>query len=331
MDTLIKRIVSFGMFSVLVVASSMSFVVVSDSVRAASCTNTSNYGVATMTVTVPATGEYRLWSRMKIPSASASTYQLEVDGNTCWQVGGSNVPTNTWTWVDWYGSNATQKVNYTFTSAGSHTLKLIGSSVDVQVDKVILLGTGEKCSDGSTEPSGDGVSCATGPAATATNGGSTGTNPVAGETTPTIVSANQDNAVQTSYVIDGKVVQTSNGAAALDTTKLEDGTYEVQTVVKLKDGSEVSETQTITVQNKKSLIQKLKVPLLIGGLLLVVVGLMYVSFRFFFRGDIAVLSEKLKSVTSKNESPVKTEPNSEYLDPEIIKPTIDSPPEQNKK
>jgi hypothetical protein len=286
---------------------------VSHAAIAAACSNASNYGVATMTVSVPAAGDYRIWSRMKVPSTAASTYQLEADGNTCWQVGGSNVAVNVWTWVDWTGSNNAQKVNYTFT-AGNHTLKLIGTSVNVQVDKVILLGTGEQCSDSSTSPTGDGSNCATGPAATSTSSGSQGS------TTPSVVVANQANVAQTSYVVDGKVVQSSTGATALDTSKLPDGTYNVQTIVKLKDGTEVTANETITVKNKKSFIAKHKVLILIGAVVLLLVCVAFAFWWLFYRGHGAVLVDKVKSMFGKN-IPISDAPSSTYVDPQVIQPS----------
>ncbi len=312
-------------FIVVVIAPliiAISFILTPNIASAAACTNASNYGVATMTVNVPAAGDYRIWSRMKVPSSVASSYQLEVDGNTCWQVGGTNVPVNTWTWVDWSSGNSAQKVNYIFT-AGNHTLKLIGSSVNVQVDKVILLGSGELCSDKGTTPTGDGTNCASAPAVTTTGSSGSGsiTPVVAGTTTPTIVTSNQANATQTSYLVDGKVVQTSNGAAALDTTKLADGTYNVQTVVKLKDGTEVTDNQTITVKNHKTIFEKYRPALIVMTVAVVLIGVAYAAWRLFYRGDISILSEKFKNLTSKNEQPKQNSPQEQYSEPEIVKPT----------
>ncbi len=302
-----------------------SFLFGGTKVLAAACTNTSNYGVATMTVAVPAAGEYRVWSRMKVPSSSASSYQLEADGNTCWQVGGSNVPTNTWTWVDWYGGSSTQKINYTF-SAGNHTLKLIGSSTNVQVDKVILLGTGEQCSDSTTTPSGDGSNCANGPTATTTPGGTTTQPPVtSGTTTPSIVEENKANAVQTSYIIDGKVVQTSPGAAPLDTSKLADGTYSVETVVNLKDGTEVKATEVIAVKNKKSFIQKNHI-LIIALAIILAVGL-FLLWRIFFRGSFPLVANLFQKKAGSNTAAPTSSPLQGYAEPQVIVP--DKPNDTN--
>jgi hypothetical protein len=264
---------------------------------------------------------------MKVPSTAASTYQLEVDGNTCWQVGGNNVPVNTWTWVDWYSGNSTQKVNYTFTT-GNHTLKLIGSSVNVQVDKVILLGSGELCSDKGTVPTGDGTNCASAPAVTPTGGGSTTPTPpvVAGTTTPAIVASNQANATQTSYLVNGKVVQTSDGAAALDTTKLANGTYDVQTVVKLKDGSEVTDNQTITIKNNTSIFKKYRPAIIAMVAVIMLFGIAYAAWRLFYRGDVSGIAEKFKNIGGKNQQSTLPE---QYTEPQVVKPSEKLPEDKN--
>lgn len=306
---------------VLSLAITLGILALPVTIKAAACSNSSNYGVATMTVSVPAAGDYRIWSRMKVPSSAASTYQLEADGNTCWQVGGANVPTNTWTWVDWTGGNSAQKVNYTFT-AGNHTLKLIGSSANVQVDKVILLGAGEQCSDKSTTPTGDGSNCASGPVASSTGSGTQGpTTPVSsGSTTPSIVEENKTNAAQTSYIVNGKVVQSSSGAAPLDTTKLPDGTYDVQTVVTLKDGTEVQATEIITVKNNKSFFAKYKVIIIVAGVVALVIGVLLALWWLLYRGYGAVLSDKFKKPSNSAAQSQQTSTDS-YAEPEVIKPS----------
>ncbi len=304
----------------------MSLIAVSSNTYAAACSNTSNYGTATMTVSIPATGDYRIWSRMKVPSTSSSTYQLEVDGNTCWQVGGSNVPVNSWTWVDWSGGNSLQKVNYTFTSTGNHTLKLVGSAAGVEVDKVILLGAGELCSDNGTSPAGDGSNCSAGPVAT-----NTGTTPaptpvnapVAGTTTPGIVQQNQANAAKTEYFVDGKLVQSSDGAQALDTTKIPDGTHKLDTVVTLKDGTKVADSQTVIIKNNQNFFGKYKTVLtLLGVIAGIAVGL-FVSWLVWFRRHPINIGQLL------TRAPSQPQTTPMYHEPTIISPNTIEPDKGN--
>lgn len=208
--------------------------VVTNNASAAACANANNYGVATMTVNIPTSGDYRIWSRIKVPSTAASTYQLEADSNTCWQVGGSNVPVNAWTWVNWYGGNSAQKISYTFSTTGSHTLKLIGVATNVQVDKVILLGTGELCSDGGTTPTGDGTNCATAPTPTS---GSNPTQPVT--TTVTATTGQQVVEPKENQVISqGQLI-------SLDTSTVTD-TAKIKTVQKVEFYDDKTLVQTVT-------------------------------------------------------------------------------------
>lgn len=260
-----------------------AFMVVSfpQKVLATACANPSNYGSASWTTTIPATGTYTVWSRVLVPDSTNDSFQLEIDGANCWLVGGTNIPSNTWTWVNWYGGNTSQKVTHNFTTTGSHTVKIIGSAANVQVDKVVLLGSGEQCADGSTTPTGTGDNCSSGPTVqSGSTGGGSATDPInSGSTTPSIVTENQYNAAETQYKINGQVVQSSRGAAPLDTTKLADGTYEVETMVTLKDGSVLSEIRTITVDNSKTFIEKFGRLFVITGILIVIIGATYVIHR----------------------------------------------------
>src|SRR5687768_5147928 len=68
-------------------------------VNAAACTApATDYGSVSMDVTVPEAAVYRIWTRINTPNTSNNTYLLEVDANNCYNVGGSNLQANTWTW-----------------------------------------------------------------------------------------------------------------------------------------------------------------------------------------------------------------------------------------
>jgi hypothetical protein len=256
--------------------------------------------------------------RLRIEARSALGVDVYWCWCWCWQVGGTNVPVNSWTWVDWSGSNSTQKVNYTFT-AGNHTLKLIGSSANVLVDKVILLGTGEQCSDKGTTPTGDGSNCAAGPTATPGTGGTQNPTPVSsGSTTPSIVEENKANVAQTSYVVNGKVVQTSPGPAALDTKKLTDGTYTVETIVKLKDGTEVKATEVIAVKNNKTLLQKNKILIVSLGLAAILAAGVYIFWRLIYRGRLPWYSGSHQNNAGNTVQAPTVEQG--YVEPQVITP-----------
>ncbi len=122
-------------------------------VHAATCQPpATDFGSATITITVPATAVYRLWSRIMAPDTGNNSYLLEVDGTTCYNVGGGTVPTSAWTWIDYQGGTTSSKVQQSL-SQGSHTLKLIGNKPGVKVDRIIAI------SDVTCTPTGLGDDC----------------------------------------------------------------------------------------------------------------------------------------------------------------------------
>lgn len=147
----------------VVVAVASTTVYVSTPASAAACTVPgTDYGTVTMTATVTTAATYRIWTRMAAPSSSANTYLLEIDGNTCFTVGGSTVPTyssgsttrfqsGTTNWISKTSGGAT--IDTALTS-GSHTIKLIGNAADVVVDRVLIT------ADTTCVPTGVGDNCA---------------------------------------------------------------------------------------------------------------------------------------------------------------------------
>lgn len=111
-----------------------------------------DYGTATLSLAVPATATYRIWTRMQVPNTSDKTYLLEVDGATCYNVGGGSIPATTWTWVDYASGTSSNKVQQSL-SQGNHTLKLIGNAPGVKVDRIVAL------SDLTCIPNGFGDNC----------------------------------------------------------------------------------------------------------------------------------------------------------------------------
>jgi chitodextrinase len=140
-----------GIFIAAVLASSFTFF--KQNVSAAACTAPSaDYGTATIGASVPGSATYRVWTRMYIPNSSDSTYLLEIDGNTCLNVGGSGVATGSWTWVSHQNGNLASKTDVTLAS-GNHNLKLIGNKPGVKIDRIVLT------SDLACVPTGFGDNC----------------------------------------------------------------------------------------------------------------------------------------------------------------------------
>lgn len=103
-------------------------------------TPATTYGVVTQTVNVPTAGVYRVWSRVKAASSSANSYYFTTDSHCYYNIGDStNLPANTWQWVDYKDGSTSAVVNVSLT-AGTHTFKYIGREANVQLDRILLLG-----------------------------------------------------------------------------------------------------------------------------------------------------------------------------------------------
>ncbi|MEO5499515.1 MAG: Ig-like domain-containing protein [Candidatus Saccharimonadales bacterium] len=130
-----------------------------DQASAAVCGSepTSTTGKVTQTITVPATDDYTIWSRMKAPSATAVEYQVYVDGE-CFTIGQTSLTAGTLTWVDHENGSTSDKATINL-PAGSHTLVLTAGSEDLELDRVMFLSdgciptsTGNNCQNDTTSP-----------------------------------------------------------------------------------------------------------------------------------------------------------------------------------
>jgi hypothetical protein len=131
--------------------------------HAAACTPPgTDYGTVTFTANISSAGTYRIWTRMSAPNSTDNTYLLDIDSATCYTVGGSTVPTyaggattyfanTTANWISRTSGGAT--IDHPFTS-GNHTIKLIGNSSGVVVDRVVIT------ADTTCTPKGVGDNCA---------------------------------------------------------------------------------------------------------------------------------------------------------------------------
>ena len=137
------------------------------SASAAACTQpaTDTGNVSGLSVTLPATTTYRIWTRMAAADTTNNTYLLEVDGANCYTVGGSTVPTYANGATTYFVNNSTNWISKTSAgtqidvslTAGAHTLKLIGNGAGVVVDRLILT------QDTTCVPTGTGDNCANPP------------------------------------------------------------------------------------------------------------------------------------------------------------------------
>ncbi len=247
----------FLVYPVIILSLVVAFFPVSPAhVSAAACTAPStDYGTvtssATSQISIPATGTYRVWSRIQIPSSAANSYLLEIDGTSCYTVGGNTaMATNTWTWVDYQGGNTASKINATL-SAGNHSYKLIGNAEGVLLDRIIF--TQDTSGSNCNPPPGTGDNCANPPNVAPTIGLSasptSGTAPLT--TTLTATPADSDGTVASvEFFRNGTSLGTAKTSApwTLTQTGLAAGTYSY--TAKVTDNSGVSTTSsavTVTV------------------------------------------------------------------------------------
>lgn len=107
----------------------------------AACSVDTSRGTVTQSFTVPAgqEGAFKFWSRMSSQTANNDSYYMEIDGGTCVLVGGINVPTSGWKWVDYKDGNESSKTTNIQLSSGTHTIKMIGAEDNVKLDKILLV------------------------------------------------------------------------------------------------------------------------------------------------------------------------------------------------
>jgi fibronectin type 3 domain-containing protein len=140
-------------------------------------------------ISLTSTGPYNVWVRVQVPSTSSSALLLNIDGasgSSCYNISGSNLTPNTWTWVDYYDGSASNLIQPTLT-ASDHSLVITGTQSGVSVDRIEFL------SDTSCVPTGNGDNCTTaatpptvsvtGPQANATVSGTTALSATATATT----------------------------------------------------------------------------------------------------------------------------------------------------
>jgi hypothetical protein len=174
-----------------------------------------DYGVDTMTVNAPSNGTYILWTRLMVPDTTNNSINAEVDGSSCFNVGGSSaIPANTWTWVN-YQNGVTGTANSVTLTAGNHTVKLVGTKPGVLVDRVFIT------TDTTCTPSGATASC-TAPAdttpptvtITAPTNGSTVSGTVSVAATATDPGTSPSGVKQVDFYVDGNSTPVTTDTAS---------------------------------------------------------------------------------------------------------------------
>lgn len=175
-------------------------------------------GTVTSTVNIPATGSYRVWSRIKTADSTKNSFLMQADQAYCnVNIGGVSLSANTWTWVDYYGGSTSQIVAMNL-AAGNHTITMAGNADGVEVDRVIFT------QDTNCVPTGTGDNCANPPDATPPIGqiSSPADSASVTGTVPVTVTASDDVAVTGVDIYDGS---TKLGSATLTSGAGASGTW----------------------------------------------------------------------------------------------------------
>lgn len=255
-------------FIVLVALISIGF---TEKTYAAACSPSADYGSASYTIpTLPATGEYTIWSRINVPDTTNNSYFVEIaqgSTKTCYKIGDSSAITpNTWKWINYQNGSTTSAAKFTFTATTGYTMRLVGAEPNVKLDKVMFIS--DSCvpkDSGFGDDCGNSVTTSPNPSTPTGSSGGTVTvpppteGPVRGKvnTSPT-VAGNADQVAKVQYFSNGKELQSSNSAIPFDTTLLSNGKHEVEARVTLKDGSVVTEETTLDINNPQNIFSPVK-------------------------------------------------------------------------
>lgn len=246
-----RRLLLFGGGSSLVLIGALLGFWAPPKAQAACAAQDTSRGTATITVNVPSTGTYRVWSRIQAPDNTSNSYILEIDDTTCGVVVGDNgsMPTNTWTWVDYQNGTTSNKINVNL-SAGNHTVTMIGREDNVKLDRVILT------SDTTCVPTGTGDNCAnppdTVPPTVSLNTPSNGAT-LSGTQNITASASDDVGVTKVDFLIDGTVVgtdTTSPYSFSWNTTTVSNGPHSV--VARATDAAnntDTSDPANVTINN----------------------------------------------------------------------------------
>ncbi|HEV2402919.1 MAG TPA: fibronectin type III domain-containing protein [Candidatus Saccharimonadales bacterium] len=207
------------------------------------------YGADSLSVTIPTTSTYAVWTRLQAPSSSADSIMLEIDGNNCYSIGGSSaMSANTWTWVNYVNGNTSNTLTVSL-GQGTHTFKLIGVNAGVAVDLLMLLDSSNGC-----VPTGFGTNCMPAPTPTVSF-----TTPAPGATVGGNVTVSASAAVSASTISTinltaaGTTLQTchntSTCSATWDTTALSNGAYALGANATASNGNSGAASESVTVAN----------------------------------------------------------------------------------
>ena len=238
------------------------------------------YGTDTMSVYVPVSATYTIWTRLEAASSSANSVHLNIDNTNCYNVGGdSTIPTDgtTWDWVNDYDANTSNIVNVSL-SQGTHSFVLTGTQSGVSIDRVIAVpvnGSGNvSCTPTDTQATTAGDNCApidntsSGPptvsVSSPTGGTLSGTTTINADAATADPSNTQEGIASVQFVLDGSTLPSSSGdlnpavvpssgstySYSWDTTAVGNGTHTISAIATDDSGATTTSSPvTVSVNN----------------------------------------------------------------------------------
>lgn len=231
----------FGGF--LAVLTMTLFVFGTETVQAA-CANTSTLGAVELSVPqLPDRENHALWIRMQSANTSGQV-MVEINGGQCVEVGG-DLKSEVWTWK----SPDSGLIN--FDKKEGNTVKLIGVSHGIRIDRVLLTEEGCVPTDFGSNCQG-AVELEQAKKYEVTVISPPSKDPVMGKVmvsqTPV---ENQASLTKVEYIVQSEIIQTVYGAEAFDTTLIPSGKVTVQVYTYLNDGRTIREATVLDVRNKE--------------------------------------------------------------------------------
>lgn len=185
---------------------------------------TSDYGtISNLSTNISAAATYRIWTRMAAADSTNNTYLLEVDGSSCYNIGGSSVPIYGSGSTTYFTSGSSNWISKTTDgnnvdlalASGTHTFKLIGNAPNVVVDRLVMT------QDLACTPTDNGDNCAnpadtTPPIVSITSPSNNAT--LASTTTVTAHATDDVLMSKVEFYVDGTKVGTDTSGSAGDYT-----------------------------------------------------------------------------------------------------------------
>lgn len=184
---------------------------------------------------------------MQITDLDNSYYELQVNDDNCFQVGGEALDVNSWQWVNTQVDNQGEIVSFDFASLSGNSLKLVGTKPGVKIDRLLLTKTDCVPVDLGSNCSSDQSSLEVGSGANEIPPIST--SPVSGKIIPTpTITAERAEIEKVTYFV-GSLEVPAGDDFSLDTTLLNNGEQRITIKIVKIDGTIVDEATTLTIGN----------------------------------------------------------------------------------